>query len=125
MGGQDHVAAAFQHPELVSQRPRGPAQIRLGDDVENHLAWGGHLDQLGAEWPDPPADAQIDRARTGDQPDIAGRGHPGAHGRVAEQSTDGTGHEQAPWLRPRIGRRRSDHCGVPADGPSDGGPNVW
>jgi hypothetical protein len=96
VGGQDHVVAAFQHPELVGQRPRGPAQIRLGDDIEDHVTWGGHVDQLGAEWPDPPADAQIQRAGAGDQSDIAGCGHPGAYGRVAEQSRDGTGPEQAP-----------------------------
>jgi hypothetical protein len=38
MGGQDHVVAAFQHPELVGQRLRSPAKIGLGDDVEDDLA---------------------------------------------------------------------------------------
>ena len=107
MGGQDHVVAAFQHPELVGQRPGGPAQIRLGDDVEDDLAGRGHVDQLWAEGPDPAADAQIDRAGAGDQPDIAGRGHPGAQGRIAHQPRDRTGHQRPPWLRPRLGRRRA------------------
>jgi hypothetical protein len=44
---QHHVAAAFQHPELGGQRPRGPTQVGLGDDVEDQLAGGGHLHQLG------------------------------------------------------------------------------
>jgi hypothetical protein len=85
VGGQDHVVAAFQHPELVGQRLRSPAKIGLGDDVEDDLAGGGHVDQLWAQGPDPPADAEIQRAGAGDQPDIAGRGHPGAHGRIAHQ----------------------------------------
>jgi hypothetical protein len=96
VGGQHHVAAAFQHPELVGQRPWCPTQIRLGDDVEDHLTGGGHVDQLWAERPDPPADAKVQRAGAGHQPDIAGRGHPGAHRHIAEQSRDRTGHEQAP-----------------------------
>jgi hypothetical protein len=96
MGRQHHVAAAFQHPKLVGQRLWCPTQIRLGDHVEDHLTGGGHLHHLWAEGPDPPADAKIQRAGAGHQPDIAGRGHPGAHGRGAEQPRDRTGHEQAP-----------------------------
>jgi hypothetical protein len=61
-----------------------PDQIRLGDHVEDHLTGGGHLHQLGAERPDPPADAEIQRAGAGDQPDIADRGHPDTHGRSTE-----------------------------------------
>ena len=47
MGGQDHVVAAVQHPELVGQRPWGPAQVRLGDDVEDDLAGGGTSTSCG------------------------------------------------------------------------------
>jgi hypothetical protein len=94
MGRQHHVAAPLQHPELVGQCPWSLTQIRLGDDVEDHLAGGGHVDQLGAERPDPAADAEVDRAGAGDEPDIAGRDHPGAHGRGAEQSRKQTGHDK-------------------------------
>jgi hypothetical protein len=72
------------------QRPGGPTQIRLGDHVEDHLTGGGHVDQLWAERPDPPADPKVQRAGAGHQPDIAGRGHPGAHGGSAEQPRDRT-----------------------------------
>src|SRR5215218_7285714 len=91
MGCQHHVAAAVQHPELVGQRTWGPALVELGDDVEDHLAGSGHIDQLWAERSDPPADAQVDRAGAGDEPDIAGRGHPGARSRSrAAEGWDGS-----------------------------------
>jgi hypothetical protein len=49
MSRQHHVAAAFQHPELVGQRPWRSAEVGLGDHVEDHLTGGGHVDLLGAE----------------------------------------------------------------------------
>ena len=48
VGRQHHVAAAFQHTQLLGQRPWSPAKVGLGDHVEDHLAGGGHGDQLGS-----------------------------------------------------------------------------
>src|SRR5215218_1904585 len=67
MGRQHHVAAPFQHPELVGQRPWRSAEVGLGDHVEDHPTEGGHVDQLGAKGTNPPADAKIQRAGIGHQ----------------------------------------------------------
>jgi hypothetical protein len=46
VGRQHQVAVAFQHPQLLGQRPWSPAKVRLGDHIEDHLTGGGHVDQL-------------------------------------------------------------------------------
>jgi hypothetical protein len=105
VGGQHHVAAAFQHTDLVGQRPRGPAQVGFGDEIEDGLATSSHLDQLGAEWPHPPADANIQRARPGHQADIARRRRAGCHGRRGQQPAAPTRHTTPSLRRGRHGWR--------------------
>jgi hypothetical protein len=49
VGGEDHVASAFEHGELGLQRARRLAQVRRGDDVEDDLLRRGDRD---VDWPE-------------------------------------------------------------------------
>src|SRR5438128_343800 len=54
MRGQDKVGAALDDLDLLGHRVSGPAEVGLGDHVEDDLARCGDLDQLRAERAGPP-----------------------------------------------------------------------
>jgi len=87
VGGQDHVAALLQHPDLFGQSTGRPSHVGLGDDAEDHLARCLDVDHLRAERAKAAAKTQIDRHSTRHQPDIPRRHDCGTRRREGQHSS--------------------------------------
>jgi hypothetical protein len=71
VGGQNHVHPSFEDLNLFGDRTRGSTQVRLSDQVEHQLLRRCHLDDLGTQRTDPPANADIYGNSSRDQAEIA------------------------------------------------------